>query len=118
MSFGDDMRFRDAMGDEVIAAHAAFGVDIASLFAAEGDEDGGESLTIEGQGVPEAITQDGRRASVVLGCAEDGDGVGASGLVVAGVVAYFQIDVSHPKDGCDKCGGERQAEESSSQAQA
>ena len=82
---GDDVAEGDAVGEEVVAADAAFGV--AGVFvaaAAEGDDERGDLLAVEFDGVVEAGVEDGRGMAGVLGCAEDGDGVGGLGVVLAG----------------------------------
>ena len=83
--FGDDVAEGDAVGEEVVAAYAAFGV--AGVFvaaAAEGDDERGDLFAVEFDGVVEAGVEDGRGVAGVLGCSEDGDGVGGLGVVLAG----------------------------------
>ena len=72
----------DAVGEEVVAADAAFGV--AGVFvaaAAECDDEWGDLFAIELDGVVEAGVKDGGWMAGVLGCTEDGDGVGRLGVV-------------------------------------
>ncbi len=81
--FGDDVAEGNAVGEEVVAADAAFGV--AGVFvaaAAECDDKWGDLFAIELDGVVEAGVKDGGWMAGVLGCTEDGDGVGRLGVVL------------------------------------
>ena len=100
--FGDDVGEGNAVGEEVVAAYAAFGV--AGVFvgaAAEGDDERGDLFAVEFDGVVEAGVEDGRGMAGVLGCAEDGDGVGWLGVVLAGDGVDLLVDPDAP-DGGDK----------------
>ena len=82
---GDDVAEGNAVGEEVVAADAALGLaGVLVAAAAEGDDDGSDLLAVEIDGVVEAGVEDGRGAAVVLGCTEDGDGVGGLGVVLVG----------------------------------
>src|SRR6185437_7451547 len=88
VGLGDDLVEGDAVSQQVVAADAAFGA--AGVFvgaAAEGDDDGRDAVVVEGDGFVEAGVEDGRGTAGVLGGPEDGDGVGALGVVdVCGVL--------------------------------
>ena len=110
--FGDDAAEGDSVGEEVVAADAAFGV--AGVFvaaAAEGDDERGDVLAVEFDGVIEAGVKDGGWVAGVLGCAEDGDGVGGLGVVLAGDGGYLLIDPDAPGGGDEKDQREQPAEE-------
>ena len=97
---GDDLVEGDTVGEEVVAADAAFGgagVGVAS--AAEGDDKGREMTIVEGDRVIEAGVEDRRGATGVLGCAEDGDGVGGLGLVFVGDSIDLVVDPAETRGG-------------------
>ena len=82
-SLGDDVAEGDAVGEEVVAADAAFGV--AGVFvaaSAECDDEWGNVFAVELDGVVEAGVEDGGWMAGVLGCTEDGDSVGRLGIVL------------------------------------
>src|SRR5437879_1199941 len=94
---GNDATERDSIGEEIVAADAAFGV--AGVFVAataEGDDQRGDLFAIEIDGVVEAGVEDGGWAAGVLGCAEDGDGIGGLGVVFAGDSRYLLVDPEAP----------------------
>ena len=85
VGLGDDVGEGDAVGEEVVAAYAALGVaGVVVAASAEGDDEGRDLLAVEIDGVVEAGVVDGGGAAAVLGCSEDGDGVGGLGLIVVG----------------------------------
>ena len=109
---GDDAAEGNAVGEEIVAADAAFGV--AGVFvaaAAEGDDQRGDLLAVEVDGVVEAGVKDGRGMAGVLGCAEDGDGVGGLGVVLVGDGGYLLIDPDAPGGGDQEDQREQPAEE-------
>jgi hypothetical protein len=118
VGFGDDVSLGDAVGDEIAAADAAFGVDIAGFFSPERDEERCESLTIERQGVAKTVAEYWGWAAVVLGGSKNGNGVGGAGLIVAGVVADLEIDVGNPEDSSDEDSREGESEDALTEATA
>ena len=85
---GDDVAEGDAVGEEIVAADAALGVaGVLVAAAAEGDDERGDLLAVEVDGVVEAGVQTGEgrpeysaapktaMASAVLGLVVVGDGV-------------------------------------------
>ena len=99
VGFGDDAAEGDPIGEEVVAADTALGV--AGVFvaaAAEGDDERGNLLAIELDGVIEAGVENGGRVAEILGCTEDGDGVGGLGFVVVGDGGDLLIDPDAPGD--------------------
>ena len=85
VGFGDDVVEGDAVGEEVVASDAAFGLaGVLVAATAEGDDDGRDVLVVERDCLVEAGVEDGRGATGVFGCAEDGDGVGGLGVVDVG----------------------------------
>ncbi len=76
----DDVGEGDAVGEEIVAAYAALGVaGVAVAASAEGDDEGSDFLAVEFDDVVEAGVVDGGGVAAVLGCSEDGDGVGRAG---------------------------------------
>ena len=109
---GDDAAEGDSVGEEVVAADAAFGV--AGVFvaaAAEGDDERGDLFAVEVDGVVEAGVKDGRGVAGVLGCTEDGDGVGGLGVVFAGDGGDLLVDPDAPRSGDQEDDPEQPAEE-------
>ena len=49
----------------------------------------------------EAGVEDGRGAAGVLGCTEDGDGVGRLGLVFVGDLVYLEVNPAEPEEDDD-----------------
>ena len=95
--FGDDAAEGNSIREEIVAAYSSLGV--AGVFvaaAAEGDDQGGDVLAVELDGVIETGVKDGGWVAGVLGCAEDGDGVGGLGVVFAGNSGYLLIDPEAP----------------------
>ena len=94
---GDDAAEGDAVGEEVVAADAAFGVaGVLVAASAEGDDERGDLFAVEFDGVVEAGVEDGGGVAGVLGCSEDGDGVGGLGVVLAGDGGDLLIDPDAP----------------------
>jgi len=94
---GDDAAEGNSIGEEVVAADASFrvaGVFVAA--AAEGDDQRGDVLAVEIDDVIETGVEDGGWVAGVLGRAEDGDGVGGLGVVLAGDGGYLLIDPDAP----------------------
>ena len=116
VGFSNDARFGNTVGDEVIASYAALRVFVAGFFASQGDEGGSEALVVEGERVPQAVTQDRGRSAVILSGAEDGDGICSACLIVAGVIADLQVNMGDPQDGSDKGGDCEKAENAEAQA--
>jgi hypothetical protein len=113
--FGDDAAEGNSIGEQVVAAYASLGV--ARVFvgaAAEGDYEGGDVLAVEIDGVVEAGVKNGGWAAGVLGCAEDGDGVGGLSVVFAGDSRYLLVDPEAPYG----CGQEDQPEQPAEEATA
>ena len=99
---GDDVAEGDAVGEEVVAADAALGVaGVLVAAAAEGDDERRDLLAVELDGVVEAGVKDGRGVAGVLGCSEDGDGVGGLGVVLGGQSVDLGVDPDAP-DGHDQ----------------
>jgi len=114
-SFGDDAAEGDAVGEEVVAANTAFGV--AGVFVAattEGDDERGDLLAVEIDGVVEAGVEDRRGMAGVLSCTEDGDGVGGLGVVLARDGGDLLIDPDAPCSGGEEDEHEQLAEEDAS----
>jgi hypothetical protein len=98
--FGDDAAEGNSVGEEIVATDAPFGV--AGVFVAattEGDDERGDLLVVEIDGVIEAGVQDGRRVAGVLGCTEDGDGIGGLGVVLVCDCGYLTVDPDTPCSG-------------------
>jgi len=113
---GDDVAEGDAIGEEVVAADAAFGV--AGVFvgaAAEGDDERGDLLAVELDGVVETGVEDGRGMAGVLGRSEDGDGVGGLGFVVAGDGVDLTVEPDAPGGHPEEHEGEELTEEGAPQ---
>ncbi len=109
---GDDVAEGDSVGEEIVAADAAFGVaGVLVAAAAEGDDERGDLLAVEFDGVVEAGVEDGRGAAGVLGCSEDGDGVGGLGLVLVGYVVDLLVDPDEPGEGDQQEKAEEPAEQ-------
>jgi hypothetical protein len=108
----DDAVEGDSVGEEVVAADAAFGVaGVLVAAAAQGDDERSDVFAIELDGMVEAGVKDWRRVAGVLGCAEDGDGVGRLGVVFAGDRGDLLIDPDAPYGGNQKNQREETAEE-------
>ncbi len=104
----DDVGEGDAVGQEIVAAYASLGVaGVAVAASAESDDEGSDLLAIEFNDVIEAGVVDGGGVAAVLGCSEDGDGVGGLGLVFLCYGVYLDADPGGPDDG----GYEREQEE-------
>lgn len=104
VGFRDDVRLGNAVREEVIATDAALREFVAGLFATEGNEEWRQAFPIEGESVAEAVSEHGGWMTVVLGGAEDCDGVGVAGLIMAGVVADLNIHMRDPEDACHEGG--------------
>ena len=74
-------------------------------------------LAVEIDSVVEAGVKDGRGAARVLGCAEDGDGVGGLGVVFAGDSGYLLIDPKAPGCGGKEDESEQPSEEETTSAE-
>ena len=99
---GDDAAEGNAVGEEIVATDAAFGV--AGVFVAaatESDDERGDLLAVEFDGVIETCVKDRGWMAGVFGCTEDGDGVGGLGVVLAGDGGDLLTDPDAP------CGGEQ-----------
>ena len=95
--FGDDAAEGNSVGEEVVAADASLGV--AGIFVTstpEGDDQRGDVLAVELDGVVEAGVKDGGGVAGVFGCAKDGDGVGGLRVVLASDGGYLLIDPDAP----------------------
>jgi hypothetical protein len=100
VGFGDDRGRGDAVGEEIIAADAAFGfAGVLVGASAEGDDERRDLTLVEGDDVVEARVVDGGRAAEVFGGAEDGDGVGGARLVLMGGVVDLVGDPEAPEQG-------------------
>jgi len=109
---GDDAAEGNSVGEEVVAADAAFciaGVFVAA--ATEGNDEWGDLFAVEFDGVVEASVKNGRRVAGVFGCTEDGDGIGGLGVVLARYGGDLLIDPDAPGGGDQKDYGEQPAEE-------
>ena len=98
--FGDDAAEGNSVGEEIVATDAPFGV--AGVFfaaATEGDDERGDLLVVEIDGVIEAGVQNGRRVAGVFGCTEDSDGIGGLGVVLVCDCGYLTIDPDRPCSG-------------------
>src|SRR5258708_5879937 len=72
--FSDDAAEGNSIGEEVVAADASLGVaGVLVTAAAKSDDQRGDVLAVEVDGVVEAGVKDGRWAAGVFGCTEDGD---------------------------------------------
>ena len=101
--FGDDVAEGDAVGEEIVAAYSTFGVSGVFVGAsAEGDDERGDLFAVEFDGVVEASVEDGRGMAGVLGCSEDGDGVGGLSVVHAGDGSDLAADPDAPGGGDEK----------------
>ena len=95
--FRDDAAEGNSIGEEVVASDAAFGVTgVFIAAAAESDDQRRNLLAVEFDGVVEAGVEDWRWVAGVLSCAEDGDGVGGLGFVLASYCGYLLIDPETP----------------------
>jgi len=115
--FGDDAAEGYAVGKKIVTADATFG--IAGVFvgaSAESDDERRDVFAVEFDGVIEAGVEDGGWAAGVLGCAEDGDGVGGLGFVVVGDVGDLTIDPDAPASRCEQDEREESAEDDASGA--
>lgn len=100
---GDDAAKGNSVGEKIVASDAAFGV--ARVFvaaAAEGDDQRRDLFAVEFDGVVEAGVEDRGWVTGVFGSAEDGDGIGGLGVVLAGDGRYLLIDPDAPYDGDDE----------------
>jgi hypothetical protein len=105
---GNDAAEGDTVGEEIVATDTSFGV--AGVFVAaatEGNDERGDLFVVEIDGVIEASVQDRRRVAGVLGCTEDGDGVGGLGVVLVCDGGYLTVDPDTPCSG----GEEKQQKE-------
>jgi len=110
--FGDDAAEGNSIREEIVAAYATFCV--ARVFvgaAAEGDDEGGDMFSVEIDGVVEAGVEDGGGVAGVLGCTEDGDGVGGLSVVLTGYSGDLLIDPDTPCGGDQQDNSEQPAEE-------
>jgi hypothetical protein len=109
---GEDVAEGDAIGKEVVAADAAFGVArVLVVAAAEGDDEGSDLFAVEIDGVVEASVEGGGRVAGVFGCSEDGDGVGGRGFVVIGDGLDLLVEPDAPARRDDEHQGEELTEE-------
>ena len=109
---GDDAAEGHTVGEEVVATDTALGV--TGVFVAattEGDDERGDLLAVEIDGVVEASVEDRRGVAGVLSCTEDGDGVSGLGVVLAGDGGYLLIDPDAPCSGGEEDEHEQLAEE-------
>ena len=119
VGLGDDVVERNAVGEEVVAADAAFGAaGVLVGAAAEGDDDGRDAVVVEGDGFVEARVEDGRGTAGVLGGTEDGDGVGALGVVDVRGVLDLAVEPEEPAGGDDEENEEGPAEQTRGKAAA
>ena len=105
---GDDAAEGNSIGEEVVATDAALGV--AGVFvgaSAEGDDERSDLFAVELDGAVETGVEDWGWAAGVLGCAEDGDGVGGLGVIVTGDGG----DLLAEPDAPDDCAEEQEDEE-------
>ena len=109
---GDDVAEGDAVGKEIVAADATFGVaGVLVVAAAEGDDERGDLFAVEINGVVEAGVEGGRGMAGVLGCPEDGDGIGGLGFVVIGHGVDLLVEPDAPAGRDDQHQGEEPTEE-------
>src|SRR5438093_1059837 len=82
---GHDRIAGQAESHQIIAADVGFVERIARADASGDQDDGCQSPLVQGGGVIESSAKNGRGAAVVLGGAEDRDGIGAGGFIAGGV---------------------------------
>ena len=104
---GDDVAEGDAVGEEVVAADASLGVaGVLVAAATEGDDERGDLLAVEFDGVVEAGVEGRRGVAEVFGCSKDGDGVGGLGFVVVGDGVDLAVEPDAPAGRDDEDEGE------------
>ena len=111
--FGDDAAEGNSIGEEVVATYSSFGV--AGVFvaaSAEGDDQRSDLFAIEVDGVIETGVKDGGWVAGVLGCTEDGDGVGGLGVVLVGDGGDLLVDPDAPRGGDQEDDPEQPPEDS------
>ncbi len=111
---GDDVAEGDAVGEEVVAADAAFGVaGVLVAAAAESDDERGDLFAVEFDGVVETGVKDGGWVAGVFGRSEDGDGVCGLGVVLCRQRVDLVIDPDAPGGDDEKHQRERAAKDES-----
>jgi hypothetical protein len=109
---GDDAAEGDSIGEEIVAADASFGVAGVLIAASpEGDDHRSDLFAIEIDGMVEAGVKDRGWVAGVLGCTEDGDGVGGLSVVMAGNCGDLLIDPDTPGSGDQQDQPEQPAKE-------
>jgi hypothetical protein len=77
VGIGEYLAGRNALLDEVIPPDASLGEDPVSSSGTGGQDERGQVLLFEVEGVVEPGSEDGRGLTGVLCCAEDDNGIGA-----------------------------------------
>lgn len=111
-SLGDDAAEGDSVGEQIVAAYAAFGV--AGIFvgaATQGDDERSDLFAVELDGMVEAGVEDGGGVAGVLRRTEDGNGVGGLGVVYTGHGGDLLIHPDAPSGGDQQHDPEQPAEE-------